>query len=78
MGGGITSARTSTRAQVETDYLFCFANNLEKDINEKRDIVDNVFSQASNYEADKADFHLCQDDNGFLLFDKHSGASIRL
>ncbi len=78
MGGGITRACTSTRAQIETDYLLYFANNLEKEINEKRDEVDDIFSQASNYEADKADFHFCQDDNGFLLFDKYSGASMRV
>ena len=77
-GGGITTACTSTQAEIETNHLLHFANNLEKDINEKRDVVDDIFSHASNYEADKADFHLCRDDNGFLLFDKHSGATMRL
>ena len=78
MGGGITTASTSIRAQIETNHLLSFANNLEKKINEKQDVVDDIFSQASNYEADKADFHLCQDNNGFLLVDKHSGASMRV
>ena len=78
MGGGITSARTSAQAVTATDNLLIWANKLEKEINETREEVDDSFSQASNYEADKADFHLCKDDNGFLLVDKHSGASIRL
>ena len=74
MGGGITTASTSTQAQIETDRLLYFVNGLEEYVNESRNEVDNIFSQASNYEANKADFHLCKDDNGFLLFDKHSGA----
>ena len=73
-GGGITTASTSTQVEIETDSLLYFAKKLKKNINEKRDEFDNIFSQASNYEADKANFHLCQDDNGFLLVDKHSGA----
>jgi len=78
MGGGITPACTSTRAQIETDRLLYFVNDLEKYVNESRNEVDNIFLQASNYEADKADFHLCKDDKGFLLFDKYSGAAMRM
>ena len=78
MGGGITSACTSARAQIETDYLFYSANKWEKYVNESRDEVNNIFLQASTYEADKAYFRICQDNNGFLLFDKHSGAAMRL
>lgn len=78
MGGGITTDCTSTRAQIETDRLLYFVDNWEKYVNESRDEVDNIFSQASDYQADKADFRLCQDDNGFLVVDKHSGAAMRL
>ena len=78
MGGGITSASTSVRVIEETDRLLKWADNLEKHINKKRDEIDAIFSQAINYEADKADFHLCVDDNGFLLVDKHSRVSVRL
>ncbi len=78
MGGGVTTASTSTQAEIKTDHLLYFVNDREKYVKENRDEVNKIFSQASNYEADKANFHLCQDDNGFLLFDKHSGAAMRL
>ena len=78
MGGGITSASTSIRVVEETDRLLNWADNLEEHIDKNRDEIDAIFSQAINYEADKADFHLCVDDNGFLLVDKHSRVSVRL
>lgn len=79
MGGGITTASTSTQAIIKTDHLLYFVNDREKYVKESRDEVNKIFSQAySNYDKDKADFHLCQDNNGFLLFDKHSGAAMRL
>ena len=78
-GGGITTASTSTQAEIKTDHLLYFVNDREKYVKESRDEVNKIFSQAySNYDKDKADFHLCQDNNGFLLFDKHSGAAMRL
>ena len=78
MGDGITSASTSARVVEETDRLLIWADNQEKHINEKREKLDTIFSQAANYEADRADFCLCVDDNGFLLVDKHSRVSMRL
>ena len=80
MGGGITSASTSVRVVEETDRLLRWADDKEKCINKKRDKIDAVFSQKSiNYEADKADFHLCIDGNRFLLLsDKYSGVSEQL
>ena len=78
MGGGITTARTSINTVQETDRLLWWADDLEKYMNEKRDEVDAIFSQVINYESDKADFRLCADDNGFLLFDKYSGVAARV
>lgn len=77
MGGGITSASTSVRAVEETDRLLMQADDLEKHINEKREEIDTKFSQATNYEADRANFYLCTDNNGFLLADKHSRVAMR-
>ena len=73
MGGGITTARTSINTVQETDRLLKWADNLEKNINEKRDPIDAILSRDINYEADNADFHLCTDYNELLLVDKHSG-----
>ena len=78
MGGGITTARTSINTVQETDRLLWWADDLKKYMNEKRDEVDSIFSQVINYDSDKADFHLCADDNGFLLFDKYSGVAARV
>ena len=73
MGGGITTASTSVRVVEETDRLLSWADDLEKNINEKRDTIDSILSRDVNYEADNADFHLCTDYNELLLVDKHSG-----
>ena len=73
MGGGITTASTPVRVVEETDRLLKWADNLEKNINEKRDTIDAILSRDINYEADNADFHLCTDYNELLLVDKHSG-----
>lgn len=78
MGGGITTAITSINTVQETDRLLLWADDIEKYMNEKRDEVDAIFSQVINYDSDKADFHLCADDNGFLLFDKYSGVTARV
>ena len=78
MGDGITSASTSAGVVEATDRLLIWADNLEKHINEKREEIDTIFSQANNYEADRADFCLCVDNNGFLLVDKYSRFPVRL
>ncbi len=78
MGGGITTANTSTEVSIETSRLYMLMYSAENYLKENRKEIDHQLSKISGYYHSLAKFHLAIHQNGCLILEETTQRIIKV